>query len=104
AGGVQGAGVHAVAGPHALRLVLARDEGGVDRARAVDDDAVDGDLLPGPDDEVVLDLQLLQGQAHLGGRTGAGVDPLHGDVGSAQVEEGVGRGATVVPAACLQPA
>ena len=38
---------------------------GVDRAVARDDDPVGGDLLPGPDDELVADHQLLDRDAGL---------------------------------------
>ena len=83
---------------------LAGDERGVDRAAAVDDPAVGGDLLAGPHDEPVADDEVVDGDAHLGGGPGGGVDPLDGDVLGAQAEQAAQRVAGAVGGAGLQPA
>ena len=53
----------------------------------VDDPAVGGDLLAGPHDELVADHELVDGDAHLAGGPGRGVDPLDGDVLGAEAEQ-----------------
>ena len=54
-----------LAGPDLDRHGLAGEHRLVDRRGAVDDDAVGGDLLAGPDDEEVADRELVDGDEHL---------------------------------------
>ena len=67
---------------------LARHQAGVDRALTVTDDTVAGHLLTGPHDEAVADDEVADGNAGLAGDSGRRVDPQHGDVLSAEVEQG----------------
>ena len=83
---------------------LPGDERRVDRAAAVDDPAVGGDLLAGPHHEPVADDEVVDGDAHLGGGPGRGVDALDGDVLGPQAEQATQGVAGAVGRPGLHPA
>ncbi len=86
-GRVDRAARHLGAGRDVDRGRLAGDEAGVDGARPVEHGAVGRDLLAGSDDEVVADDELLDGDPGLGRDPAARVDPQHGHVLGAEVEQ-----------------
>ena len=83
---------------------LPGDERGVDRAAALDDPAVGGDLLAGPHDEPVADHEVVDGDADLGRGPGRGVDALDGDVLGPEAEQAAQGVAGAVGGAGLEPA
>ena len=66
AGAVRGGSDHLVAGPLVDRDGLAGEHRLVDGGRAVDDGAVDGNVLAGPDADEIADRHLLEGDVDLG--------------------------------------
>ena len=96
--GVDGGAGDGVAGADLDRHRLAGEQRGVDRRRALLDDAVGGDLLAGPDDEAVADGELVDRDALL-----AAVAE-DGDVLGAELEQGAQGGAGAALGAGLEVA
>jgi hypothetical protein len=83
--GVDGRARDGVPGSHLHGHALSGEHRGVDRGRTVDDDAVGGDLLAGPHDEQVIDVQLVDRHALLDARS------EHGHVLGPELEQGSQR-------------
>src|SRR5205823_1070163 len=82
---------HRVAGPDLHRDRLSGEHRGIHRGGALDDLAVGGDLLPGPDDELLADGQL--GDRH----PPLSSVPQHADVLGAEFEQSSQRGIGAAP-------